>query len=78
MRAGPASVAQITKSARAVPWRPCDERPEFTRPPPNGYQTSIHGSYYRLAALILFQAERLGERRLVPAPTPIEPQVKLA
>jgi len=32
----------------------------------------------RLAALILFQAERLGERRLVAAPMPAEPELKLA
>ena len=32
----------------------------------------------RLAALILFQAERLGERRLVAAPTPIDAARKLA
>jgi hypothetical protein len=32
----------------------------------------------RLAALILFQSERLGERRLVAAPTPIDAARKLA
>ena len=32
----------------------------------------------RLAALLLFQAERLGERRLVPSSMPVEPLLKLA